>query len=86
LQLSSVEVRIRLGTGIARFAPAPVLTLELPDGANVSDLLERLAAQNPDLAPALRSALPIVHGAHVGRATTLVHGCELALLAPAAGG
>jgi len=81
-----MEVRIRLGTEIARFARAPVLTVELPDGANVSDLLDRLAAQNPDLAPVLRSALPIVEGAHVERATTLAHGCELALLTPAAGG
>jgi molybdopterin converting factor small subunit len=81
-----VEVRIRLGTGIARFAPAPVLTLELPQGANVADLLERLALENPDLAPALRGALPIVQGAHVERATTLVHGGEIALLAPVAGG
>lgn len=81
-----MEVRIRLGTEIARFAPAPVLTLELPEGANVADVLERLAAENPELAPALRSALPIVHGAHVERATTLAHGSELALLTPAAGG
>jgi MoaE-MoaD fusion protein len=81
-----VEVRIRLGSGIARFAPAPLLSVELPDGATVEDLYERLAAGNPELAPALRSALPIVGGSHVERTATLADGDELALLAPASGG
>jgi molybdopterin converting factor small subunit len=81
-----VEVRICLGSGIARFAPAPVLGLELPDGATVNELCERLAAAHPDLAPALRSALAIVGGEHVERAQPLAHGAEVALLAPVAGG
>ena len=83
---SIVEVRIRLGTGIARFAPAPMLRLELPDGATVEELYERLAATHPELAPALRSALPVVQGAHVEPRTALAHGAEVALLSPAAGG
>jgi molybdopterin converting factor small subunit len=83
---SGVEVRIRLGSGIARFARAPQLTLELPDGATVADLYERLAAGNPELAPALRSALPVVLGVHVERSRTLAHGEEVALLTPVAGG
>jgi molybdopterin converting factor small subunit len=81
-----VEVRIRLGSSIAKFAPAPVLTMELPAGATVAQLYELLAAENPDLAPALRSALPILGGAHVSRARTLAHGDEVALLAPVSGG
>jgi hypothetical protein len=55
-----VEVRIRLGNGIARFAPAPVLSIELPTGATIADLYDRLAVHHPQLAPALQSALPIV--------------------------
>jgi molybdopterin converting factor small subunit len=81
-----VEVRIRLGSGIARFAPAPMLWLELPDGATVDELYARLAAGHPELAPALPSALPIVCGEHVERGRALAHGDEIALLAPAAGG
>jgi MoaE-MoaD fusion protein len=81
-----VEVRIRLGNGIARFAPAPMLRLELPDGATVEQLYERLAAVHPELAPALRSALPIVGGEHVPRGALLMGGEEVALLAPVAGG
>jgi molybdopterin synthase sulfur carrier subunit len=81
-----VEVRIRLGSGIARFAPAPVLRLELPEGATIDQLCERLAAGHPELSPALRSALTIVGGEHVERERTLAHGDEVALLAPVAGG
>lgn len=81
-----VEVRIRLGSGIAQFASAPMLRLELPDGASVGELCERLAAGHPELAPALRSALPVVAGEHVSREQSLAHGDEVALLAPVAGG
>ena len=81
-----MEVRIRLGTGIARFAPAPMLTLELPSGATVDDVYTRLAASNPELGVALQSAVPIVGGAHVGRERRLAHGEELALLRPISGG
>jgi molybdopterin converting factor small subunit len=81
-----MEVRIRLGTRIAPLAPAPVLTLELPDGATVADLYDRLAGQYPDLAPALGGALPIVQGVHVERGQALAHGAEVALITPVSGG
>jgi molybdopterin converting factor small subunit len=81
-----VEVRIRLGTAIARLAPAPAMSLELPDGATVEDLYDRLGERHPDLAPALVSALPLVRGAHVERDRTLRQGDEVALLTPVAGG
>jgi uncharacterized iron-regulated membrane protein len=57
-----VEIRIRLGTGIARIAPAPMLSLELPEGATVDDLYDRLTASHPELAPALVSTLPAGSG------------------------
>lgn len=81
-----MEVRIRLGSGLARFAPAPILRVELPAGATVAQLYDRLAATHPELAPALSSALPVVEGAHVERARTLAQGEEIALLSPVAGG
>lgn len=86
IRVSVVEVRIRLGNGIARFAPAPTLRVELPDGATVAELYDRLADTHPELAPALRSALPVVQGAHVERVRPLAHGEEVALLSPVAGG
>ena len=81
-----MEVRIRLGSGIARLAPAPLLTLNLPDGATVDDAYARLTDEHPALAPALRSALPVIAGTHADRHQTLRPGVELALLAPVSGG
>ncbi|HUA72983.1 MAG TPA: MoaD/ThiS family protein [Solirubrobacteraceae bacterium] len=81
-----MEVRIRLGSGLARLAPTPMLRLELPNGATVEDLYVRLATTTPELGPALSSALPLVAGEHVERERRLAHGEEVALLTPVAGG
>ncbi len=81
-----MEVRIRFGTGIARFAPAPVMALQLPAGATVADVYEHLAGSDPALADALRSALPIIGGVHAERGRKLAPGDEVALLAPISGG
>jgi molybdopterin converting factor small subunit len=79
-------VRIRLGSSLARFAPAPLLSLDLPDGATVEDVYARLTDATPELAPALASALPVLGGVHVERSRTLSPGEEIALLTPVAGG
>jgi molybdopterin converting factor small subunit len=81
-----VRVRVRLGAGLSRFADAPLLSLELDDGANVDDLLATLGREQPTLAPALRSALPVLAGEHVERGQELHAGDEVALLIPVAGG
>ncbi len=81
-----MEVRIRLGTGIARLAPAPVMTLELPDGATVADACHALGASDDHLSEALQTALPIIGGVHADREQELAPGDELALLAPISGG
>jgi molybdopterin synthase sulfur carrier subunit len=60
--------------------------LELDDGATVADLLARLGEREPDLAPALRSALPVIGGAHVESRRPLEDRQEVALLLPVAGG
>jgi molybdopterin converting factor small subunit len=67
-------------------APAPLLTIEVADGATVAELCRQLAACHPELAPALRSALPVVQGAHAEPGRTLAHGAEVALLVPVSGG
>jgi MoaE-MoaD fusion protein len=81
-----MRVRVRLGAGLSRFADAPLLSVDLAEGANVEDLLAAVAEEQPALAPALRSALPVVGGAHVERAQPLRAGDEVALLIPVAGG
>ncbi len=79
-------VRIRLGSNLARFAPAPLLRLELPSGATIGDLYDRLATSSPELGSALASALPVIEGEHVEPDRALADGQEIALLTPVAGG
>jgi sulfur-carrier protein len=79
-------VRIRLGSSLARLAPAPVLSLELPRGATVADVYDRLSSRAPELGAVLVSALPLVAGEHVDRSRALSPGEEVALLTPVAGG
>jgi molybdopterin synthase sulfur carrier subunit len=81
-----VRIRVRLGAGLSRFADAPLLSIDLAEGASVDDLLAALGAQQPKLAPALSSALPVVAGTQVERGQRLEQGDEVALLIPVAGG
>ena len=81
-----MHVRVRLGAGLSRLSRAPLLTVELADGATVDDLYARLRESDPELAPALRSALPVVSGEHVARDRPLADREELALLLPVSGG
>jgi molybdopterin converting factor small subunit len=81
-----MRIRVRLGAGLSRFADAPLLALDVADGASVDDLLAALGAEQPALAPALTSVLPVVAGSHVERDQRLYAGDEVALLIPVAGG
>ena len=79
-------VRVRLGAGLARLAEAPLLSLDLEAGATVDDVFDRLALEEPAVAPALASVLPVVAGEHAERTRPLQEGDELALLLPVSGG
>ena len=81
-----MQVRVRLGAGLARLSTAPLLTVELADGATVDELYERLRETDPGLAPVLRSALPVVAGEHVPRDRRLADREQVALLLPVSGG
>ena len=81
-----MRVSVRLGAGLSRFADAPLLSIDLDEGASVDDLLATLGYEQPSLAPALPSALPVVAGTHVEREQRLNPGDEVALLIPVAGG
>ena len=63
-----------------------MLTVELADGATVDELYECLRDSDPALAPALRSALPVVAGEHVPRDRRLADRDQVALLLPVSGG
>jgi len=81
-----VTVRVRLGAGLARLSAAPLKIVEVAEGATVADLFARLADDEPELAPALRSVLPVVAGEHVTRDQVLADRQEVALLLPVSGG
>jgi molybdopterin converting factor small subunit len=81
-----LQIRVRLGAGLSRFAGSPLLALEVPDGGSIEDLFAALGERHPELAPALPSALPVVGGTHVERDAALHPGDEVALLIPVAGG
>jgi molybdopterin converting factor small subunit len=83
---AAVQVRVRLGAGLSRLSHAPLLTVELADGATVDDVYARLHDTQPDLAGALRSALPVIAGEHAARDRRLKDRDELALLLPVSGG
>ena len=81
-----MQVRVRLGSGLSRLSAAPLLTVQLADEATVEDLYARLGDSQPELAPALRAALPVVAGEHVPRDRRLADHDEIALLLPVSGG
>jgi molybdopterin converting factor small subunit len=83
---AAVVVRVRLGAGLSRLAAAPLLTIDLAEGATVEDLYVRLRDAEPDLGPALRAALPVLGGEHVPRDRRLADRQEIALLLPVSGG
>ena len=84
--MSIMQVRIRLGSGLAPLAPSPMLTCDLPTGATVDELYASIGASHSELSPALRSALALIGGSQVERHRPLRHGEEVALLLPVAGG
>ena len=81
-----MQIRVRLTAGLAELLGAPFLTIDLVEDATVADLYARLAETEPDAAPALRAALPVVAGEHAGRDDLLRHRQEVALLLPISGG
>jgi sulfur carrier protein ThiS len=77
-----MRVEVHLHAELARLAPdrRGILTVELPDGARVSDLLERLP-----LSPERRIIIGL-NGESVRLEHELVDGARIDLLTPMAGG
>ena len=82
-----MRVRVRLGAGLSRFAEAPLLSIDLAEGASVDDLLAALGSRSSRRSsPPCASVLPVVAGTHAEREQRLQAGDEVALLIPVAGG
>lgn len=77
-----MQVEVHLYAELARLAPdnRGVLTLDVPDGAHVSDLLERLALDT------LCRIIVGLNGEAVSLDQELVDGARIDLLTPMAGG
>ncbi|MFZ5813949.1 MAG: MoaD/ThiS family protein [Bacillota bacterium] len=80
-----MQIHVRLSGPLAAQFQRPRLTVTLPDGARVADLLAQLRAAQPEAA-ALASAVAVVDGRPVDPNFTLTDQQELALLIPTAGG
>lgn len=80
-----MQVSVRFSAPLAQELGAPRLSLTLPDGATVADLVAILRSDHPR-AERLSAALPIIAGQYVPLDRPLAPDTEVALLLPVAGG
>jgi molybdopterin converting factor small subunit len=81
-----MRIDVRLGSGLARLAGGPRLSVDVAEGATVGDVLARVGEERPALAGGLAAALTVVRGTQVGGERVLAAGEELAVVTPVAGG
>jgi molybdopterin converting factor small subunit len=81
-----MEVHVRLGPGFSEHAGVTRLSVTMPPGSTVRDLLTHLRASYPEHASGFSTALPVVRGSYVSESHGLVSGDEIALLMPVSGG
>lgn len=81
-----MRVRVRPFAGTREALGAPSLEVEMPEGARVSDLLARLAAEHPPFERYRPHLLLALDGAAVAPDARLRAGSELALMPPVSGG
>ncbi|MFN8497063.1 MAG: MoaD/ThiS family protein [Anaerolineae bacterium] len=80
-----MQVPVRFSAGLAQEIGSPRLSVEVPEGATVADLMSQLYATYPD-APRLPTALAVINGQYVSSTAALPADREVALLLPVAGG
>lgn len=81
-----MQVRVRLFAGTRDAVGAPSLHVEMPEGAQVEDLLAALCREHPRLAGYRAHALVAVDGAFSTGTASLREGCEVAIMPPVSGG
>ena len=82
----SIRIRVLLFAHLARETGEREITLELPEHATVSDALERLAGQYPQVARMGQRLVSAVNMEYVKPRHRLSNGDELALIPPVSGG
>ena len=80
-----MQVPVRFSAGLAQDIGSPRLSVDIPDGGTVADLLRQLHATYPD-ASRLSTALAVINGQYVSAGATLPPNQEVALLLPVSGG
>jgi molybdopterin synthase catalytic subunit len=81
-----MDVQVKLFATLKDRAGSPHVTIDLPDEATVSTLLDRLAQAQPKLAPSLPTCLVAVNQEFAFGATPIRSGDEIALFPPVSGG
>lgn len=81
-----MNIRVRLGAGLAPLTGNPRLVITLEEKATVADLLDHLRLEYPALTSRLDQAVPMISGRHAPSTELLAAGQEVALLLPVAGG
>jgi molybdopterin synthase catalytic subunit len=81
-----IEVQVRVFAALRQTLGVSGLSLSLPPGATVANLLERLDADFPAARPVLSRALVAVNHTYVDQEQVLVSGDEVAVFPPVSGG
>jgi molybdopterin converting factor subunit 1 len=81
-----MNLQVKLFATLKDRAGSPTVSIELPDEVTVSVLLDRLAAAQPKLAPALPTCLVAVNQEFAFGSTPIRSGDEVALFPPVSGG
>jgi molybdopterin converting factor subunit 1 len=81
-----IQVTIRLFASLKDKAGRPQIEVSLPEAATVQQLRAAIAADYPQLAPALPTALVAVNKAYAGDKTPIQATDEVAIFPPVSGG
>lgn len=81
-----MQIEVLLFASLADDAKQPTLKVEIPDGATVATLRERLAAGNAALGERLPQIRIAVNQEFASDDTVIVPGAEVALIPPVSGG
>lgn len=81
-----MEIHVRVNGVLAQRMGRARLTVAVPAGATVADVVTALRAAHPGQSAELAQVVAVVAGAHRPLTTTVENGQEVALLLPVAGG
>jgi len=81
-----VRVHVRLFAAMRQAVGGGAIDVELPDGATVAELRDRLATQLPALAGLIRHAMFAIDAQYVSLDAALHPGADVACIPPVSGG